>query len=124
MIDFKFIPDSYFEDESSSVLLAKMNYPESQWGEQISIYAHWIERKIHFEAVDFYGNEYMIYPSKVEETLSQEDFIYLLEGLQINTDMQTGNMDLILDGIPEVSSHIYPGLSEYFAEKRKSIGLP
>lgn len=124
MIDFKFIPKDYFEEESNSALLAKLNYPESQWGEQISIYAHLIERMIHFEAVDFYGNEYILYPSKAEEFLSQEDFIYLLEGLQINTDTQVGNMSYILSGIPEVTSSIYPDLSSYFAEKRKSLGLP
>lgn len=123
MIDFKFCPENYFTDETTSVLLIKLNYPESQWGEQISIYAHWLEGKIQFEAVDFYGNDYMLYPSSSFDTLSMEDIIYLVEGMQVNTDEMEGNMELILDGIPEVESDFYPELEEYFEEKRKNFGL-
>ena len=123
MIDFKFRPETYFTNETTSVLLVKLNYPESQWGEQISIYAHWLEGKIQFEAVDFYGNEYMLYPSSSFEALSMEEMVYLLEGMQVNTDAMEGNMELILDGIPEVESDFYPELRKYFDEKRKSFGL-
>lgn len=123
MIDFNFRPQSYFTEDTTSVLLVKLNYPESQWGEQISIYAHWLEGKIQFEAVDFYGNEYMLYPSSSEEALSMEDMVYLLEGMQVNTDAMEGNMELILDGTPEVESDFYPTLGRYFEEKRKSYGL-
>ncbi|WP_192347623.1 UDP-glucuronosyltransferase [Algoriphagus sp. Y33] len=123
MIDFKFTPESYFTDETTSVLLVKLNYPESQWGEQISIYAHWLEAKIQFEAVDFYGNEYLLHPSWSYDSLSMEDIIYLLEGMQVNTDAIEGNMELILDGIPEVESDFYPELERYFEEKRKNFGL-
>ncbi|MCE7056365.1 UDP-glucuronosyltransferase [Algoriphagus sp. AGSA1] len=123
MIDFKFHPESYFTDETTSVLLVKLSYPESQWGEQISIYAHSLDGKIQFEAVDFYGNDYILYPSWSYEVLSMEDLIYLLEAMQVNTDAMEGNMELILDGIPEVESDFYPGLGEYFEEKRKNVGL-
>lgn len=123
MIDFKFHPESYFTDETTSVLLVKLNYPESQWGEQISIYAHWLERKIQFEAVDFYGNDYMLYPSSSFDTLSMEDMVYMIEGMQVNTDAMEGNMELILDGTPEVESEFYPELEKYFEEKRKNFGL-
>lgn len=100
-----------------------MHYPESTWGEQISIYAHWLEGKINFEAVDFYGNEYILYPSTAYEALVMEDFIYLLEGMLLNTDSIEGNMELILNGIPEVESDFYPEISSYFHEKRKNSGL-
>jgi len=123
MVDFKFQPDTYFSEEITSVLLVKLNFPESTWGEQISIYAHQIDFKIHLEAVDFYGNEYMLYPSKIEEPMNLEDLIYLIEGMQVNQDEMEGNMELVLDGIPEATSSYYPDLEKYFEEKRKSFGL-
>lgn len=123
MINFKFRPESYFSTEITSVLLVKLSYPESKWGEQLSIYAHSIDRKIQFEAVDFYGNEYLLYPSSVEEELALEDLIYLIEGIQVNTDQMEGGMELILDGIPVAESSFYPELQKYFEEKRKSYGL-
>ena len=123
MIDFKFRPESYFKADNTSVLLVKLSYPESKWGEQLSIYAHWLDLKIQFEAVDFYGNEYLIYPSSVEEELTLEDLIFLLEGIQVNTDQLEGGMELILDGIPIAESSFYPELEKYFEEKRTSFGL-
>lgn len=123
MVDFKFRPESYFTAETSSVLLVKLHYPESTWGEQISIYAHQVDFQIHLEAVDFYGNEYLLYPSKIEEPLTLEDLIFLIEGMQLNQDGQEGKMELVLDGIPEASSLIYPDLSGYFDEKRRGFGL-
>lgn len=123
MIDFKFRPESYFSEDTTSALLVRLHYPESQWGEQISIYAHKMDRMIHFEAVDFYGNDYMLYPSKVEEPLTLEDLIYLIEGMQVNQDSLEGKMELVMDGIPEASSTFYPDLEKYFEEKRKNFGL-
>jgi hypothetical protein len=123
MIDFKFQPTSYFPEGTSSNLLAKLHYPESIWGEQISIYAHSQDGKILFEAVDFYGNDYLFYPSSCLEPLSLEDFIYLIEGMQLNQDTREGSMDLVLDGIPEAESGVYPRLKKYFEEKRKTFGL-
>ncbi|WP_297336706.1 UDP-glucuronosyltransferase [Algoriphagus sp.] len=123
MADFKFRPDTYFSAESSSALLVKLHYPESTWGEQISIYAHQIDFQIQLEAVDFYGNDYLLYPSKIEEPLSLEELIFLIEGMQLNQDELEGKMELVLDGIPQVTSNFYPDLEEYFSEKRKNFGL-
>ena len=114
---------SYFSPEINSVLLVKLHYPESTWGEQISIYAHQVEYQIQLEAVDFYGNEYLLYPSKVAEPMSLEDLIFLIEGMQVNQDELEGKMELVLDGIPEASSTFYPELERYFEEKRRSFGL-
>ncbi|MDF2156299.1 UDP-glucuronosyltransferase [Algoriphagus sp. CAU 1675] len=123
MFDFKFRPKTYFEEDISSALLVKLHYPESQWGEQISIYAHQSGYHIQLEAVDFYGHEYMLYPSKIEEPLSLEDLIDLIEGMKLNRDELDGKMELVLDGIPEAKSNYYPELEKYYSEKRKDFGL-
>lgn len=123
MFDFKFQPEAYFDQETNSVLLVRLQYPESTWGEQISIYAHFLEGKISFEVIDFYGNDYLVYPNSSWEPLSFEDLIYLIEGMQVNQDTLEGNIELVLDGIPEAESEFYPDLKKYFAEKRKSLGL-
>jgi hypothetical protein len=123
MFDFNFQPVTYFTGDTTSALVVRLNYPESTWGEQISIYAHLLEGKIHFEVVDFYGNEYVVYPGSTWEPLTLEDMVYLIEGMQVNQDLQEGNMPLVLDGIPEASSDFYPDLSAYFMEKRKNFGL-
>ncbi|MBB6326350.1 hypothetical protein FHS59_001978 [Algoriphagus iocasae] len=123
MFDFKFTPESYFENEVTSVLLVKLQYPESQWGEQISIYAHSIEGKIQFEAVDFYGNEFILYPSSSFEPLSFEDLVYMLEGIQVNQDEVEGNVEFTLYGVPAAESSFYPEVEKYFDEKRESAGL-
>ncbi|HSF54582.1 MAG TPA: hypothetical protein VLA71_12560 [Algoriphagus sp.] len=123
MFDFKFQPKTYFRDETTSVLLVRLQYPESTWGEQISIYAHHLEGKIQFEVVDFYGNDFLLYPSSTWEPLSLEDMIYMIEGMQVNRDTFEGNIELVLDGIPEAESDFYPQLKKYFEEKRKNFGL-
>ncbi|GAB3227555.1 UDP-glucuronosyltransferase [Algoriphagus aestuariicola] len=123
MPDFKFQPETYFVGETTSALVVRLHYPESTWGEQISVYAHQFGGKIQFEAVDFYGNEYLLYPSSSWEPLVFEDMVYLIEGMQVNQDTFEGNIELVLDGIPEAESLFYPELAEYFAEKRKSFGL-
>jgi len=123
MFDFKFQPETYFVQETNSVLLVRLQYPESTWGEQISIYAHFLDGKISFEVIDFYGNDYLVYPPSSWEPLSFEDLIYLIEGMQVNQDTLEGNIELVLDGIPEAESDFYPDLKKYFAEKRKSLGL-
>jgi hypothetical protein len=123
MVDFKFRPETYFSGGITSVLLVRLHYPESTWGEQISIYAHLLEGKIQFEVVDFYGNEYLLYPGSSWEPLTLEDLIYMIEGMQVNQDLLEGNMPLVLDGIPEAASDFYPELKEYFEDKRASFGL-
>ncbi|MDP4655578.1 MAG: UDP-glucuronosyltransferase [Algoriphagus sp.] len=122
-MDFQFRPPTYFSEGITSVLLVRLHYPESTWGEQISIYGHAMDQKIHFEAVDFYGNDYLLYPSTSEEPLSLEELIYLIEGMQLNQDRLEGNMELVLDGFPETTSDWYPQLKSYFEEKRKQVGL-
>lgn len=122
-MDFQFRPPTYFSEGVTSVLLVRLHYPESTWGEQISIYGHAVDQKIHFEAVDFYGNDYLLYPSSSEEPLSLEELIYLIEGMQLNQDRLEGNMELVLDGFPETTSDWYPQLKSYFEEKRKQVGL-
>lgn len=123
MFDFKFTPETYFEEGVTSVLLVKLQYPESQWGEQISIYAHFMENKIHFEAVDFYGNDFMLYPSSSYEPLNFEDLVYMLEGIQVNQDTNEGNIEITLYGIPQAESSFYPEIEKYFEEKRENAGL-
>jgi hypothetical protein len=123
MFDFKFQPQTYFGEETTSLLLVRLHYPESTWGEQISIYAHSSSGKIQFEAVDFYGNDYLLYPSTTWEPLTFEEVIYLIEGMQVNQDALEGPIELVLDGIPEAESEVYPHLKTYFAEKRRSFGL-
>jgi len=122
-MDFQFRPPTYFSEGITSVLLVRLHYPESIWGEQISIYGHAVDQKIHFEAVDFYGNDYLLYPSTSEEPLSLEELIYLIEGMQLNQDRLEGNMELVLDGFPETTSDWYPQLKSYFEEKRRQVGL-
>lgn len=123
MFDFKFRPETYFTGDNTSVLLVRLHYPESTWGEQISLYAHFLEGKIQFEVVDFYGNDYILYPSSAWEALTFEDLIFLIEGMQVNQDANEGNIELVLDGIPEAESDFYPELKKYFEEKRKNFGL-
>ncbi|MDA0314020.1 MAG: UDP-glucuronosyltransferase [Bacteroidetes bacterium] len=122
-MDFLFRPPTYFSEGITSVLLVRLRYPESTWGEQISIYGHALDEKIHYEAVDFYGNDYLLYPSSSEEPLNLEELIYLIEGMQLNQDGIEGNMELVLDGFPETESAWYPQLKSYFETKRKQVGL-
>ena len=123
MYNFDFRPESYFLTESTSVLLVKLTFPESQWGEQISIYAHFLDRKIEYEALDFYGNDFMLYPRVSEEPLTFEDMVYQIESMVVNTDQIEGNPDLTLNGIPEAESTFYPELKNYFKEKRGNFDL-
>lgn len=123
MFDFKFQPDTYFSEDTTSVLLIRISYPESSWGEQISIYAHQGSGKITYEAVDFYGNEYLLFPSSSFEPLTFDDAVYLVEGMQLHPEQKESNMQFVLDGVPEAESAFYPEMERYFAEKRKNFGL-
>ncbi|WP_317174867.1 UDP-glucuronosyltransferase [Pararhodonellum marinum] len=101
----------------------KLKYPESQWGEELSLYANALDGWIHFEVVDFYGNEYIINPEKVKTPLTLEEVILLIECLEVDRTGSHGNMQGTLYGIPEAESLIYPELKQYFEEKRKGFGL-
>lgn len=123
MVEFKFRPETYFEDGLTSVLLIRLDFPESQWGEVISIYANLLDGMIYFEAVDFYGNDINLSPSKSLEPLSTQEIIFMIETMETDWDSSQGNMGLTLLGIPEVESKYYPDLKNYFSEKRKGFGL-
>ena len=123
MIDFDFKPSTYFDGTGPSSLLAKLSYSESQWGEEISIYASTIDGEINFEVIDFYGNDFKTNPETSKEPLSLQEFIYLIETLENVSGSEQGNVKLTLMGIPEVESTIYPELKKYFIEKRKTFGI-
>lgn len=123
MIDFNFRPSTYFDGTGPSSLLAKLSYPESQWGEEISIYASTIDGEIFFEVVDFYGNDFKTNPASAREPLNLQEFIYLIETLENNAETEEGNIKLTLRGIPEAESTVYPELKKYFMEKRQTFGI-
>jgi hypothetical protein len=123
MIDYDFRPKTYFDGTGTIVLLAKLLYPESQWGEEISIYTNVIDGKYHYEAVDFYGNEINLIPSKTKNTLSLQELILMIETMETKPENTLGNIELTVSGIPEAVSNVYPELEKYFFEKRKYYGL-
>jgi hypothetical protein len=123
MIDYNFRPETYFDGTGPTVLLAKLRYPESQWGEEIFIYSNVIDGEYQYEAVDFYGNEINLSPDKTNRPLCLQELILMIETMEINTENVLGRTALTFSGIPEVLSEIYPQLEEYFIEKRKNYGL-
>lgn len=123
MLNYDFKPQSYFEGLSTNTLLVKLIYPESQWGEEISIYANLMDGEIHYEAVDFYGNEIKLNPEKSTVTLSLQELIIMVETMEPGEEFSQGNIALTLSGIPQAESLLYPDLKKYFAEKRISFGL-
>ncbi len=124
MIDFDFRPANYFDGTGPGALLVKLSYPESQWGDQISLYANALDGYIYFEAVDFYGNDYKLDPQKVKRPLNLQEMVLLIERLELNTPKEgIGSMNTTLAGIPKAESNIYPQLGQYFEEKRKHFGF-
>lgn len=123
MIDFDYRPESYFDGTGPSALLAKINYPESQWGEELSIYAFPLDGVIYYEVVDFYGNDFKTNPESSKEPLSLQEIIYLIETLENGEASVEGNIQLTLMGIPEAESTVYPELKKYFIDKRKTFGI-
>ncbi|WP_114747838.1 UDP-glucuronosyltransferase [Pleomorphovibrio marinus] len=123
MIDFDFRPITYFEGVGPGALIVKLTYPESQWGDQISLYANALDGYIHFEVVDFYGNDYKLDPGKVKEPLNLQEIILLIERLELHHPKnEMGAMSVTISGIPQAESLIYPQLTNYFEEKRKHFG--
>jgi hypothetical protein len=103
-------------------VLVRLSFPESQWGEVISIYANFLlEGEIHFEAVDFYGNDIHLHPMKSFEPLSTKELIGMIESMETDWDSASGNMGLTLLGIPEVESRFYPRIKKSFFWKREKI---
>ena len=123
MIDFDFTPATYFDGTGPSALIAKLSYPESQWGEEISIYATPLDGEIYFEVIDFYGNDYYLKPEKSRKPLSLQEMILLIENLEVSKNSAQGNIHVPLMGIPVAESLAYPQLKKYFLEKRKSFGV-
>jgi len=123
VINFDFRPATYFDGTGPNALLCKLHYPESQWGEEISIYVNILDGKYQYEAVDYYGNDINLYPETVERTLNLQELILLIETMDVDPTLAQGNAALTIDGIPEAESEFYPQLSTYYTEKRKTFGL-
>ncbi|PRY89537.1 UDP-glucuronosyltransferase [Mongoliibacter ruber] len=123
MINFDFRPERYFDGTGPNAMLVKLLYPESQWGEEISIYANVMDGTYYFEAVDFYGNEINLNPASSKLPLTLQEIIIMIETMDINPEQAQGNIALTLSGIPEAESSVYPDLEAYFSEKRKTYGL-
>jgi hypothetical protein len=123
MIDFEFRPNSYFDGTGPEILLAKLSYPESTWGEEICLYATALDGEIHFEAVDFYGNDILLTPAKSATPLSLQELILMIERMEVNPGQGMGRIEMTLSGIPKVKSVLYPELEAFFDGKRKHFGL-
>lgn len=123
MINFEYRPPSYFDGTGPTSLIAKLFYPESQWGESLNLYATPVDGEIYFEMVDFYGNDYTLTPAKSIIPLSLQEIIFLIETLETADDQAQGNANFTLSGIPEAESWVYPQLKEYFQEKRRNFGM-
>ena len=123
MIDADYQPLNYGDQRHQPILIARLHYPESQWGEDISIYVTPYGEGLTFEAIDFYGNDIVLEPQFSDQPLSLRAVIYMIENMRPADDNFSGNLELTLMGIPEVTSDFYTGLSLYFLEKRKKLGL-
>lgn len=123
MIDPDFQPLSYGGEKNQPILIAKLHYPESQWGEDISLYVIETKEGFAFEASDFYGNEIVLNPDFSQHPLALKEVIVMIETMKPADEYFSGNLELTLMGIPEVRSDFYPGLGDYFLAKRKRLGL-
>lgn len=123
MINFDFRPTTYFDVPGPEVLMAKLSYPESTWGEEICIYATAIDGEIHYEAVDFYGNNILLTPAKSSTPLSLQELILMIERMEVNPGQGLGRIEMTLSGIPKVKSVLYTELEAFFDGKRKHFGL-
>lgn len=123
MIDFEFRPISYFDGPGPEVLMAKLSYPESTWGEEICLYATALDGEFHYEAVDFYGNDILLTPAKSAEPLSLQEVILLIERMEVKQGQGMGRIEATLAGIPKVQSFLYRELEEFFDGKRAHFGL-
>lgn len=116
--DFDFKPSTYFQSEESLALIAKLNFPESQWGEELSIFAEYSQGLIYYEVADFYGNSYAIQPEFTAEPLTLAQLIMLIETMEDLTG-NSENIDPLRMGIPEANSPFYLELGPYFEEKQR-----
>jgi hypothetical protein len=123
MINFNFKPSNYPNKNGNNCLLAKLTFPESQWGEVLFIYANETAEGIDLEAFDFYGNEIILTQELIQEPLRLEELIHLIETLSVKEKDGNYKFTLKYSGIPICESDLYPDLDLYFTEKRKSFGL-
>ncbi len=123
MIDFEFRPESFFDGPGPEVLMAKLSYPESTWGEEICLYATAMDGEIHYEAVDFYGNDILLTPTKSATSLSLQELILMIECMEVNPGQGLGRIEVTLGGIPKVKSFVYHELEAFFEGKRKHFGF-
>ncbi len=123
MINYEFRPETFFDGTGPNAMVAKLLYPESQWGEEISIYVNVTDGNYCFEAIDFYGNDIKLNPETVQKIPTLQELIFLIETMDVNPETAQGNVELTLSGIPEAESAFYPDLERYFTEKRKHYGL-
>ena len=117
-LDFDFQPKTYFSLDKSSVVIAKLHYPETAWGEEISIFAEYSQGMIYYEVADFYGNTYAIQPEYTAEPLRLNQLILLIETME-DISGNSENIDLLRMGVPEATSPFYPELERYFEEKQR-----
>lgn len=122
-MNFEFKPETYFDGTGPSTLIAKLTYPESQWGEEICIFASSLDGQIIFEVADFYGNDYIITPEATESPLSLQGLIVMIESLEVNQASELGHINMTLAGIPQAESLLYKDLAPFFREKRKHFGF-
>ncbi|MGY6559113.1 MAG: UDP-glucuronosyltransferase [Nitritalea sp.] len=124
-MNYNFAPTQYTDLSRNNNVFIKLHYPESAWGEEITVYIHERAAGYTFDAVDFYGNEITLNPESCTQPLSLADVIRMVETLEAVEGLDaTGNLALTLSGIPEAESPYYPELKNFFAEKRKQFGLP
>ncbi|MFC4871176.1 UDP-glucuronosyltransferase [Negadavirga shengliensis] len=122
-MDFEFTPDTYFDGTGPSTLIAKLTYPESQWGEEICIFASSLDGKILYDVVDFYGNDYHITPETSDLPITLQELIVMIESLEVNAATELGHINTALTGIPQAESLLYKDLELFFNEKRKHFGF-
>lgn len=119
-LDFEFRPTTYFTSGTTTVPLVKLHYPETQWGEELTIFAELSEGMIYYEVADFYGNTYDVQPEYTAEPLTLSQLIFLIESMEDVTG-NSENIDLPRMGVPEAESPFYPELTRYFDEKQRDI---
>lgn len=122
-MNFDYQPKTYFNGTGANALLVKLAYPESQWGEEICIFANSLDGFIYYEIVDFYGNEYSIKPSESSQPLKLQELILLIESMEVDKKGEMGAINQTLLGIPVAESTLYPQLKDYFDQKRSHFGF-
>ncbi|WP_235114511.1 UDP-glucuronosyltransferase [Cyclobacterium qasimii] len=122
-MNFDYQPKTYFNGTGANALIAKLTYPESQWGEEICIFATTIDGLNLYEIVDFYGNEYSIKPDESRSPLQLQELILLIESMEVEKKGEMGAINQTLLGIPVAESTLYPQLKDYFDQKRNHFGF-